>query len=50
MFKLLHEDDFYVNYLDDDNKMLVYVEISKYDIEKCIKSTLLRYKVLRLEK
>lgn len=50
LFRLLHEDGFYVNYLDDDNKMLVYVEISKYDIEKCIKSTLLRYKVLRLEK
>ena len=50
LFRLLHEDGFYVNYLDDDNKILVYIEINKYDIEKCIKSTLLRNKVLKLEK
>lgn len=50
LFKLLQEDGFYINYLDDDDPMLVHIEITKYDIEKCIKSTLLRNKVLKLEK
>lgn len=49
LFKLLYEDGFYINYLDDDDPMLVHIEITKYDIEKCIKSTLLRNKVLKLE-
>ena len=50
LLRLLYEDGFYINHLDDDNKMLVYIEIKKYDIEKCIRSTLLRNKVLKLEK
>ena len=49
LFKLLYEDGFYINYLDDDNPILVYIEIDKYKVDKIIKSTLLKNKVLKLE-
>ena len=49
LFKLLYEDGFYINYLDDDNPILVHIEIDKYKVNKIINSTLLKNKVLKLE-
>jgi len=49
LFKLLKEDGFNIYYLDDTSPLLVYIETNKNNVEKIIKSTLLKNKVLRLE-
>ena len=46
-FKLISMDDFYYNYLDDQNPVLVCIDIKKEQIEKKINETLIKNKILK---
>lgn len=46
-FKLIAADNFYYDYLDDDNPVLVCIDVQKEQIEKRIQETLIRNKILK---
>lgn len=46
-FKLIADDGFYCDYLDDANPVLVCIDINKNQIEKRIQETLLKNKILK---
>ena len=46
LFRLLSEDEFFYDYLDDED-MLVYIETDKYKLNKKVESVLLKNKILK---
>ena len=49
LIKLLYLDGFHYDYLEDEDKYMVFVEIDKHTINKNISSILLKNKILKKE-